>query len=342
MIDWFAGYVGYDASQMVLGQFFEISSAGELVRHRARWETARSSWESGVQVTRGEPTEAMLKASREMGFLCAESAVLRVSGNPVKFLQGHNAAGPSVAQLGSVVQGMVRAFTEGFRPVDADDERLPSVHRSRVDVTTAVDMGTHRDAHDWIHLAASAVKSRHSLGPELIGDTVYWGRKSQRWSLKAYCKHCELKAHQPMAVELLADLLEWTRPQLRIELTLRRPELRDRGTLDESIIWEFMQRLEIPTMKATGMDLDNLDLPPAGLLALQAWLDGHDLKALLPTRTRYRYRRLILDQVGVDISMSATDQTKAEPNALLGIEELQRREVIEIPDRIQRSLFGAG
>ncbi|MGK2943017.1 MAG: phage/plasmid replication protein, II/X family [Immundisolibacter sp.] len=347
MIDWFSGYVGYDASQMVLGRFFEVSAAGEVIRDRHRWETARGSWESGVQVTRGEPTPAMLEASREQGFLCSETAVLRVSGNPVKFLQGHNVTGPKVSELGPVVQAMVRRFDEGFRPVDAGDPRLPAVHRSRVDVTTAVDMGSHQAVHDWLRAAAATTRSRHKGARVVQGGstaspgTVYWGKNSTRWALKAYCKHCELTVHPPLCPELLADLLEWTRPHLRLELTLRRPELKDRGTLDESILWEFFRRVEMPTMKATG-NFENLDLPPAAVLSLQSWLDGHDVSAILPRRTYYRYRRAILGQVGVDISMSAAEQMKADPDALLGVDELQRREVIEIPDRIQRSLFGAG
>lgn len=340
MIDWFSGYVGYNASQMVLGQFFEIAPGGEVIRHRDRWETAKGSWESGVQVTRGEPTEAMLQAAREMGFLCSDSAVLRVSGNPVKFLQGHNAAGPSVSLLGPIVQAMVRAFGEGLRPVDADDVRLPSVHRSRVDVTTAVDLGTHEAVHDWLRLASTTTRSRHGRAIDSSG-TVYWGKNSRRWSLKAYCKHCELKAHPPVDRALMADLLEWTRPHLRLELTLRRPELKDRGTLEESIIWEYAHKLEIPTMKSTGK-MDAVTLSANERAALQLWLNGNDVSVIFPRATFYRHRRAILDQVGVDISMNAVDQVEADPDALLGVEELQRREVIEIPERVQRSLFGAG
>lgn len=340
MLDWFSGYVGYDASRMVLGQFFEVAPGGELVRHRDRWETAQGSFASGVQVTRGIPTEQMLKASREMGFLCSDSAVLRVSGNPSKFLQGHNAAGPSVSLLGPVVQAMVRGFAEGLRPVDADEEKLPAVHRSRVDITTAVDMGSHQAVHDWLRLAAAVTRSRHGRAVDSSG-TVYWGQKSRRWSLKAYCKHCEMKAHPVIVRELADELLEWSRNHLRIELTLRRPELKERDGLEESLIWEFMNRLEIPTMKET-VKFESVDLPTGARAALQLWLDGHEVATLFPRRSYYRHRRTILDAAGVDISMSAKEQVEADSDALLGVEELQRREVVEIPDRIQRSLFGAG
>lgn len=340
MLDWFSGYVGYDASQMALGTFWEATPCGEVVRSRSRWETARGSWESGVQVTRGLATEQMRENALRLGFLCSDRAVLRVSGNPSKFLQGHNAAGPSVSQLGPVVQAMCRAFAEGLRPADVNEETLPAVHRSRVDVTTAVALDTHERVHEWLRLAASTTRSRHGRAIDSSG-TVYWGKKSRRWTLKAYCKHCELKAHPPTDRELLSDLLEWTRDHLRLELCLRRPELKDRGTLEESIIWEYANRLEVPTMKGHAR-INTTDVPAPALPALLLWMNGEDVSVVYSRPTFYRHRRAILDAVGFDISMSAKDQVEADPDALLGIEALRDREVTEVPERIQRSLFGAG
>jgi len=338
MLDWFSGYVGYDASRLETGRFFETDRHGELIRQVARWETARSSFETGVQVTRGLPTPAMLAASASMGFLCAPD-VLRLSGNPSKFLQGHNAAGPPVSALGPVLQALVREFGEGLRPVDADSAILPAVHRSRVDVTTAVDLGSHQAVHDWIRAAASMTRSRHGRAID-AGSTVYWGKHSRRWAMKAYCKHCELQAHPPVDVELVPELLEWTRTHLRIELTLRRPELKDRGTLDESIIWEFFAKLEMHDMKLT--EIGDLELRPVLRAALQVWYDGNDVAAMFPRRTLYRYRKEIIEACGVDITISRADQSPAASSALLGLDELRDREVTEVPARIQRSLFGAG
>jgi hypothetical protein len=211
-------------------------------------------------------------------------------------------------------------------------------------VTTAVELDTHEAVHEWLKLAASTTRSRHGRAIDSSG-TVYWGKNSRRWSLKAYCKHCELKAHLPKNIEILSDLLEWTRTQLRIELTLRRPELKERGTLSESVIWEYASKLEIPTMReARRMEAVELRLPVR--MILQAWLDGHDVgpdgPLRTPRRTFYKFRREILDAAGVDISATAAAQVGANPGALLSIQELHAREVVKIPDRIQRSLFGAG
>lgn len=339
MIDWFSGYVGYDASAISLGRFLEVEPGGVLVRDRNRWETARGSWETGVQVTRAGVTDDMLRASRELAYHLGSDQVLKVSGNPSKFLQGHNAAGPSVSLLGPVVQALVRAFPEGLRPADADAERLPVVQRSRVDVTTAVDLGDHRAVHEWIELAAAKSRSRHGRA---IADhgTVYWGKSSTRWSMKAYCKHCELQKHVPPAVDLLPDLLEWTRTHLRIELTLRRPELKDRSSLLESVIWEFFAKLEVHEMREKAYSPD-IELPARLRMALDCWYNGADLKCTLPSKTFYRYRKQILEATGIDLLMPRAAQAEGATAALLGLDELQRREVKDIPARIQRSLFGA-
>ena len=340
MLDWFSGYVGYDASALETGWFYEVDLGGEMLRRSRRWRTAVGSFESGVQVTRGAATDTMLADAQAHGFLCSQE-VLRVSGNPSKYLQGHNVAGPSVRLLGPVLQGLVRAFGEGVRPPDADALMLPAVHRSRVDVTTAVDMGSHEAVHDWIAFAAARTRSKHGRALDSSG-TVYWGKHSTRWTLKAYCKWCELGVHPPADVLLLPDLLEYVRTHLRLELTLRRPELKERGTLDESVIWEFFKRLELRAMKSRLYAPEHLR--PVLRLVLESWYGGSEFKSMpFPRRTRFRYRKEILDGTGVDISLPYVDQHGSKARAtLLGMDELRAREVKDVPARIQRSLFGAG
>lgn len=353
MLDWFSGYVGYDASALQFGRVLEFTRTGEVLRDRSRWETAirassvpleplemdnRPSHSPGIQVCQGMPTEAMIQAAEERGFLCAPHSVLRLSGNPSKFLQGHNVAGPSVSDLGPVLQALVRSLGDGFRPSDADADALPSVHRSRVDVTTSVDLGSHQQVHDWLLLAATNTRTRHGRARDSSG-TVYWGKNSTRWTLKAYCKHCELKEHPPLDRSLMADLLEWTRPQLRIELTLRRPELKDRGTLSEEIIWEFGHRVEVSAVSMKEQAPESLRGHVRA--ALQLWYTGTDLTSMYSTATVYRYRKEILEHTGVDILLPRVEQTLEAEKVLLGFDELRAREVKSIPDRIQRSLFGA-
>lgn len=341
MIDWFSGFVGYDASRMPLGRVWEADRHGELVRERSRWETAQGSFESGVQVTRTVATDDMLKASRDQPFHLGSSQVLNISGNPVKYLQGHNATGPSVSLLGPVLQGLVRAFPEDLRPPDADVAMLPVVHRSRVDVNTLVDLGSHQAVHDWLQLAETKGRSRHGRAVNSDG-TVYFGKNSTRWAMKMYCKHCELRKHPPADSELLGELLEWTRTFLRIELVLRRPELKDRGSLSEAVIWEFFSKLELNTMRVNTYSEAKSVLPTGMKASLGLWYAGTDLKTFYPRRTFYRHRKEILGVTGIDIALPYIEQASSAVPVLLGMDELLKREVKDVPARIQRSLFGAG
>jgi hypothetical protein len=283
----------------------------------------------------------MVESAKEFGYLCAPE-VLQVSGNPVKYLQGHNVTGPSVALLGPVVQGLVRALPVELRPTDADSLVLPAVHRSRVDINTMCDMGSHQAVHDWLMAAQVKTRSRHGA-PSASEGTVYWGKTSTRWAMKAYCKHCELKKHPPADTELFVDLLEWTRTFLRIELVLRRPELKGLGTLDESIIWKYFAKLELHTMRVNTYADAKDALPLGPKLALGAWHQGIDVKTYIPSRmTFYRYRKQILEVTGIDVSLPYALQAPSAAPVLQGMDELLGREVKDVPQRIQRSLFGAG
>lgn len=340
MLDWFTGFVGYDASRLTLSRIFKLDRHGVVTLDMPTWEKVSGTHVSSIQVTRRPAQESMITAAHELGFLCSPH-VLKISGNPSKFLQGHNVTGPSVSDLADVLKATVREFSEGIRPPDAFDERYPAVKRSRLDITTAVDLGSHDAVHEWLHSATFRTRSRHGRAMDSHG-TVYWGKNSRRWSMKAYCKHCELKAHKPdVSDELLQVLSDWTRTHLRIELCLRTPELKDRGTLQESIIWEYFSRIEVHDMKVKM--IDEVKLAPPVRAILMNWHNGEDVTMSGYSRkTLYRYRKAILEETGIDVLLPAVEQSKKAAPTLLGLSELKAREVVDVPSKVQASLFGAG
>ena len=332
-LDWFSGLVGYDASALRVGQVFSVDPGGEIAWSRDRWETVEGSFRASIQVTRVVATAAM----RDSGYLCSPVA-LRVSGNPSKFLQGHNVFGPSVEDAGPVIQGMVRAFPDGVRPPDAAAALLPAVHRSRYDVALHVDLADHRVVHEWLRAAGSNTRSRHGRAI-MSGDTVYWGKSSRRWSFKAYCKFCELKDHPPKVDD--PELRSWCETHVRLELTLRRPELKDREGLTEDVVWEYWEKLTIGSvnMSAGSGPIPEIDGSTACRMLLEIWARAGDPRLSAPRRTFYRYRRQILDQVGVDISIPRDQQWAAMEGAGFDVAYLRSREVKDVPDVLQRRLF---
>lgn len=339
MLDWFAGLVGYDASNVINGQVIKVSPAGEIIWQSDAWEEAKGSYESNIQIRQDVASTEMFKASNEQGFLCSHNC-LRISGNPTKFLQGHNILGPSVSYLGKIVQAAIRQLPQSIRPIDCDSDILPAVRRTRVDLNVMVDLGDHQTVHDWLSHAALETRSRHGRAQQSSG-TVYWGKNSTRWALKAYCKRCELEKH-PSKFPLSNDVLEWAGRLLRIELVLRRPELRDRGTLHEDIIWDFMRRIEVGVMKT--VNLQDTNLPSQVKNTFKLWIVGMDVRSDTPRATFYRQRRLILDAIGVDISLSPTEQMqKLEATGfdrnLFDIDVLKSKVVTECPEDLQKTLF---
>lgn len=339
MLDWFSGLVAYRGDALKLNSVCELTPEGELLWRTERKLQAKGSYDASIQLGRGAPTDGMIEASAKLNLLC-EPVVLYFSGNPSKFLQGHNVFGPSVSALGSLVQATVRSLPPEIRPSDADSPLFPAVHRSRVDITTSVDLRQHRLVHEWLRTAASSTRSRHGR-PLVSGDTVYWGKNSRRWTLKAYCKFCELVEHHPGDLALTAILRDYCEGHLRLELTLRTPELKDRGTLDESIIWEYLDKIGVGVMKA-DVDIENKrpNLPAIVEYTLTRWLGGMDVRHALPKSTFYRHRLLIQEETGLDISLEPQKKTIERVN--FDLEYLKSHELKVIPSTLQGYLFQPG
>jgi hypothetical protein len=343
MIDWYSGLVGYDGSALRLNKVLELTPDGDIKWSSERKLKAVGSYDSSVYLGRSVPSNDMLSATSKYDLECMP-VCLYLSGNPSKFLQGHNVFGPSVSALGPVIQATVRGLPGELRPADSDSPLLPAVSRTRVDITTSVDLGNHRLVHEWLHTAATNTRSRHGRaeiddrhGRNLVsGDTVYWGKHSRRWTMKAYCKACELRQHGPGDLVFRSALEDYCQGQLRLELTLRSLELKPRGTLDESIIWEFMDKIEVGVMKANE-NVSHPDLPEIVQFTLSRWIAGEDLRHSLPIRKFQRHRRAILDKLGLDISLSY--EKKTAERQVFDLDYLKAHEIKIVPDLFQGKLF---
>jgi len=336
MIDWFSGLVGYDAERLQLGRVLVVDRQGNVEFSHERWEKAVGSYTSSIQVNRDSPTEGMRLEAERDGLLSVPDTVLRVSGNPVKYLQGHNVAGVDAKGLVLVLRDMCRQLSGPLEVPFAVSIELPAVQASRVDIAVMVDMGNHTNVHTWLRTAELSTRSRHGR-PLVSGDTVYWGKNSRRWSLKAYCKRCELEAHPVADLVMNRRLQEYVESQLRIELTLRRPELKDKSLeeLDESLVWEYFGRLTIGVSemgkKNEGFSMTTSGMNLAQRMVLAKWMEGEDVRRLMPRNTFYRYRRKMLEVVGVDISLPCTLEQEEAERINFSLEYMAKHTVRVIP-----------
>ncbi len=238
-----------------------------------------------------------------------------ISGNPAKFLQGHNLFGSDD------LPGLCRSFTRavcarlGYQPTQAEHAFIDSdlATLTRVDLTQSWDFGTLPRALSVIRSLDGLVFSHRGRGSLTGEGTVYWRKASRRLASKAYAKGNEIKAKGhtlPVALEFRDELMEHAAGHVRFEHTLRGMWLKARG-LDVVQNWatlgvtpqglhaELMSQLTLTDAAAPDELVDKL--PPRLLMVYRAWQAGDDLRRIYTRATFYRYRAALLAH-GIDIA----------------------------------------
>lgn len=306
MIDWLSMVVPCTHAQPISGgHVLSIKPGGEVDWQCVKRTTVEGSFASGLQVRTASHTQQQ----------CSH---LEVSGNPVKFFQGHNLWGTDDVHSLAVATAEAIASLLGLTPSEEDRAawRAGSIQLTRVDVTQSFHLDNRAAVLAWLRAAEQTAHLAHRGRGQLVkGSTLYFGKASRRWSLKLYSKGQEItaKGHGQEAILSLPSAREWADKTLRAELTLRSMELK-RNCLNFAADWVddvpsavtatlLRDRFGGMTMTTTAhLSPDVLDsLRPALRVAYQAWETGSDLRALLPHRTFYKYRKELLAH-GVDIA----------------------------------------
>lgn len=252
---------------------------------------------------------------------CEPLSHVEISGNPVKFFQGHNLWGSSdlPALVLATLAHLVGRGDLGLLPTAEDRQRWMdgSIRLTRVDQTESFHLANLADVLAWIRAAEQTAHLSHRGRGQLTkGSTLYFGKHSRRWSLKLYAKGQEVreKGHGQTSIQDLPHALAWADRTLRAELVLRSMELKRRG-LDTVAAWSgdvdssvtsrlLLDRLGAMTMTTVSnlpaSVLDNLK--PSLRMAYQSWESGVDLRSILPKRTFYRYRSELLPH-GIDLAL---------------------------------------
>lgn len=247
---------------------------------------------------------------------------VEVSGNPVKFFQGHNLWGSDDlhAITCACLEDLAVRPDLGMVPTVADRLawRSGDIRLTRVDRTESFHLSSLSDVLAWLRAAEQSAHLPHRGRGQLTGgSTLYFGKNSRRWSLKLYAKGQEIrdKGHRQEIVLELPYALAWADRTLRAELVMRSMELRRLG-LDMVTAWMRVdgvesavtadllnERLGTMTMTTTAnLPADVLaTLKPSMRMAYQSWESGCDLRAILPRATFYRYRAELLPH-GIDIA----------------------------------------
>ena len=329
-LDWFSGQEGSDARCLELDKVIEVSRYGEKKWEIEKWRSVGGSFVETMLVKRCSPHLDLWLPGEDVPGL-----VYQLSGNPTKFLQGHNCFAPPVSEMHCMVLDCIRHFPEDMRPEVIGG----GLHASRVDISRMVQLSSHEAVHVWLEHAGRKTRSRHGR-PLVSGHTVYWGKHSRRWSIKAYCKLCEFEVHPSGLGQGFDDLMRgWLCGQLRIELTLRGEELKlHKDELGESLVWSYFERLECGVMRRTEKDLAD-GLPLATRLVYEAWKSGFDVSRVIKQAAFYKHRRRVLDVVGVDLASDPEPVAKSMTRDEMSVEFLQEHEVSGLPDGAEDYLW---
>jgi II/X family phage/plasmid replication protein len=332
-IDWVSARVPLTGAGVITGGSVVALDADGVVE----WRSTRR-----LEVKGSYSTKMLVRASGD--------DELEISGNPVKYLQGHNVFGP--ASLIPLVSCAMAAITDqlGVQPAadDRSDWRSGAYTLSRVDVARLIDCGSSARTRKVLDLLNEFARTKYQSASRVRSGTVYIGQHSRRVALKFYDKGEEVrqgKGGHGLCAKLAPiwhpKLLGFASGKLRAELTLRSNELRDRGLhrgsrwsadVAESLLDERMAALELhDTLRLADDVVEGL---PGRLVAVyEAWRAGRDLRVLYARRTFYRYRNQLLAH-GVDIAKVQPRLVVTENEYPLGVSlrELLTGPGVDVPD----------
>lgn len=267
-----------------------------------------------------------------------------ISGNPVKWLQGHNLFGTNdlVALMAKFFSSLYETMAEqGFNPTIEQCEAIEQGRYtvSRIDVNETWHLNNQHDVKAWIRAAGEKMSMPYRGKGVFSGDTLYWGKGSKLWFLKCYSKGDEINSKKSNYPKVLRtpEMLSYADKALRLELVICSKALREWG-LNEPCKWTIDTPRMLLLKHIRTLDMSNnfklsstiTSALPSGLrLAYIAWFTGEDLRTILPKNTFYRYRRK-LKEYDIDIAL-VRDVDNLVDNVIPLIRVLQA-EPVGIPD----------
>lgn len=328
------------------GQFVRIDESGSIEISTARRKVVPGSFQASMQI-------------RAPGI-----HQLEFTGNPAKFLQGHNLWGPSdpVQLLWDAMQAIEASCALPCSLASLgllSPEMLANCTKlSRVDCTVML-LG-----RDWadVHVAlrslrvAGRLRDRGASGlPHAwsTGTGVTFGAgpggSARHRSITFYSKGEDAIVHPlpgPMADD--EETRNWVSRALRCEVRLGGNYLRKRGLRPLSA-WNDETALHEWNEMMARIDMNGSDEQPAALadlpahlhVAYGAWLAGMDLRSILARRTFYRQRQAIMQAVNVDIAIPRPKEPTAQLVPIRRIIELEPAGRPSFADRIERLLSQA-
>lgn len=198
VIDWISAILPVNTS-IPGGVAITLSPDGEIEQEKVLGMGVGGSFEDTVRVCNIWSSRSQRGKPLPVGFSVIATSVY-ISGNPAKYLQGHNIYGtdklPELASLffRTVAKNLgLDVFTQDLwsnigRTGDYELTRLDITYNYRVD-------GGNDEVNEWIRTAHNSARVSHKNVSPLKGNTLYFGKHSRRHTIKIYNKYQDLQAH---------------------------------------------------------------------------------------------------------------------------------------------------
>lgn len=269
---------------------------------------------------------------------------IRISGNPAKWLQGHNLFGTND------LQKLMYEFFVVLYEVLCDDGLCPTISEmediengrytvSRVDINESWALDSQSQVKAWIRAAGAKMHMPHRGKGVFSGDTLYWGKGSKYWFLKCYSKGDEINTKRSKYPDEFRtqEMLDYANRSLRLELVLCSKFLREmqlhwvyqwNKDTAKMLLLEYVSKLEMSNNFMLNDDILTL-LPARMKMAYLSWLHGEDLRVILPKNTFYRYRR---EFKRYDIDIALVRDKEQQDNKVIPMLQVLEAKPMGIPD----------
>lgn len=308
MVDWVTCKIPFFyTGSLDAGQIISITKNGEIEYSIGKRLPVTGSHDSRVHI-RTESVDAD-----------GNTTEIFFSGNPVKFLQGHNLFGSSdlLNLMYETIDKLSIALAAPQPKNVLEQIRAGYYTVSRVDINRMFSLANRAEVLSFINVMASNSRTK-SQASVMKGQTVYFNKESKRWSVKMYSKGQEInlaRNKKPGMIIMPPELLKWADDKIRIELTLKSNELRETGlhlasewrNIEElNVFSDYVERIQMASQKKIN-DLNDKIVLASVKATYQLWLDGNDPRLILSKPTFYRHRKALLEH-DIDISILNTKE----------------------------------
>lgn len=263
--------------------------------------------------------------------------MVEISGNPAKFLQGHNVFGTNDLKylVAKMIDKLCMIDELELKPTDVEYENIQQgiYQLSRVDVNEHFAFPSAQVARAWLRAAGNSANMKFRGAGLFKEGTLYF--EGKRYIPKIYFKYDEInskdKSHRlPDELLQIPELIEYAEKSLRFEIKILSTQLKDwylhlgcnwdAHTATMLINDQFISKLQL----SANMPIENEvieSLPKNLRLTYTAWVNGEDLRQVLSRPTFYRYRTRLMEY-GIDISI-VKDIEKEQSNVVPMIRYLE-------------------